>query len=295
MSDLTPELAVQIVEACQAGAQEAADVLSRSLGGQYTFQVGEAGTYAGEGSAAALDGPGLSMVLHFGDAALVVLLPESSGLVPKWYANPDPTGESKLSTLAQELSMLLVPETLMVDVIEAGRVDSLQEALQRGKPSENAALVPLALKSNDQSGQMTLIWPLAEPDAVLAGQTDQREESPNQAETASHASPSLTETPAVGGPIQNFSQLPSYSQSLLRIQVPVSVQLATKKEKVRDIVEMVPGSIIKFDKGCEELLQMFVGEQEIALGEAVKVGERFGFRVSSMQMPKEHFQKVMGK
>jgi hypothetical protein len=39
---------------------------------------------------------------------------------------------------------------------------------------------------------------------------------------------------------------------------------------------------------------MFVGDQEIALGEAVKVGERFGFRVSSMQMPKEHFEKVMG-
>ncbi len=66
-----------------------------------------------------------------------------------------------------------------------------------------------------------------------------------------------------------------------------------KKEKIQDIVEIVPGSIIKFDKGCEELLQMFVGDQGIAYGEAVKVGERFGFRVSSMNMPEEHFQKVL--
>jgi flagellar motor switch protein FliN len=293
MSDLTPELAAQIVDACQAGAQEAADALSRNLDGQFTLQVGEAGACAGEGAAAALDGPGLSMVLTFGDAAMIVLLPESSGLVPEWYADPDPTGESKLSTLAQELSMLLVPETLMADAFVAGRVDSLQQALERGQPSENAALVPLGLESNDHSGQMTLVWPLANPDAVLIGSTDQQqEESPDQPGATPQASPSSAETPTAGGPLRDFSQLPGYSKSLLRIQVPVSVQLATKKEKIQDIVEMVPGSIIKFDKGCEEQLQMFVGDQEIALGEAVKVGDRFGFRVSAMQMPQEHFHRV---
>jgi flagellar motor switch/type III secretory pathway protein FliN len=55
---------------------------------------------------------------------------------------------------------------------------------------------------------------------------------------------------------------------------------------------MAPGSIIKFEKGCEELLQMIVGEQAIAEGEAVKIGEKFGFRVTSMMLPREHFVAV---
>jgi flagellar motor switch protein FliN/FliY len=76
---------------------------------------------------------------------------------------------------------------------------------------------------------------------------------------------------------------------LLKIRVPVCVQLAAKKELVQEVIALAPGSIIKFDKGCEELLQMIVGEHTIAEGEAVKIGEKFGFRVTSMLLPPEHF------
>ncbi len=91
---------------------------------------------------------------------------------------------------------------------------------------------------------------------------------------------------------RGLSTLPKYSQSLLKIQVSVSVQLAAKKELVQEVITLAPGSIIKFDKGCEELLQMIVGEHTIAEGEAVKIGDKFGFRVTSMLMPREHFVPV---
>jgi flagellar motor switch protein FliN/FliY len=90
----------------------------------------------------------------------------------------------------------------------------------------------------------------------------------------------------------DLSRLPKYSRSLLKIRVPISVQLATKKESVQEVVSIAPGSILKFDKGCEELLQMIVGEQAIAEGEAVKIGEKFGFRVTSILLPREHFVSV---
>ena len=51
------------------------------------------------------------------------------------------------------------------------------------------------------------------------------------------------------------------------------------------VIGLAPGSIIKFDKGCEEMLRLLVGENAVAIGEAVKVGEKFGFRVTSMVMP----------
>ncbi len=91
-----------------------------------------------------------------------------------------------------------------------------------------------------------------------------------------------------------FSQLPGYSRSLLRIEVPVSVRLASKKESVQEIIELAPGSIIKFDKACEQPLHLYVGNQEVAEGEAVKVGDNFGFRLSQMLMPQEHFCPVRG-
>ncbi len=55
---------------------------------------------------------------------------------------------------------------------------------------------------------------------------------------------------------------------------------------------MAPGTIIKFDKPCDEMLQLFVGSQLVAEGEAVKVGDKFGFRATTMTLPQEHFLKL---
>src|SRR5690349_13271843 len=63
-------------------------------------------------------------------------------------------------------------------------------------------------------------------------------------------------------------ELPPYSKSLLRIQVPVIVSLATKKLPVQQIVEIGVGSIIKFEKSCDELLDLQVNNCTIARGEA---------------------------
>lgn len=91
---------------------------------------------------------------------------------------------------------------------------------------------------------------------------------------------------------RTLAELPNYSRSLLKICVPVSVVLANKKESVHDVVELAPGTIIKFSKSCDEPLHLFVGDQQVAEGEAVKVGDKFGFRVTGMTLPEEHFLKV---
>jgi flagellar motor switch/type III secretory pathway protein FliN len=95
-------------------------------------------------------------------------------------------------------------------------------------------------------------------------------------------------------PLASVTELPSYSRSLLKINVPVRVVLANKKESVHDVVELAPGTIVKFSKSCEESLALYVGDQLVAEGEAVKVGDKFGFRVTAMTLPEEHFLKVLG-
>ncbi|HVX11713.1 MAG TPA: FliM/FliN family flagellar motor switch protein [Pirellulales bacterium] len=86
--------------------------------------------------------------------------------------------------------------------------------------------------------------------------------------------------------------LPSYARSLLRIKVPVIVTLAAKKQPIGRIVELGPGSIIQFDKSCEEMLEMHVNDQLVAEGEAVKVGDKFGIRLTSLVVPGERFKPV---
>jgi flagellar motor switch protein FliN/FliY len=277
MSELTAEIVDQVIAACQANAGEAASTISRTFGSEFTLTPAEAGIYT---PAAIPAGPGLALLFTFGDVGCVAILSESTGFVPEWCANPDLTGQSKLSTLAQELSMQLLPDSLMADNFEAARVEDLSAALKRAGVSEDAALLPLTLTAKGKSGTLELIWPLTKPGELF----DPAE--PTQNHSAEAKSKPLK--------AHSLSELPSYSRSLLKITVPVRVVLAEKKESVQDVVELAPGTIIKFAKSCEETLHLYVGDQVIAAGEAVKVGDKFGFRVTGMELPEEHFLKIRG-
>jgi len=89
-----------------------------------------------------------------------------------------------------------------------------------------------------------------------------------------------------------IDDLPPYSRSLLRIRVPVVVTLAQKRQALTRITELGPGAIIQFEKSCEETLELDVGGHAVAVGDAVKVGDKFGLRITSMILPGEHFETV---
>jgi flagellar motor switch/type III secretory pathway protein FliN len=89
-----------------------------------------------------------------------------------------------------------------------------------------------------------------------------------------------------------LKELPGYTRSLLRIKVPVVVTLAEKRQVLSRIVELGAGSMIQFNKSCEEMLDLSVGGHRIAAGEAVKVGDKFGLRITSIRLPDERFQPL---
>ena len=249
-----------------------------------------------------LFGPGLAVVLTVRGVGFLVLLPESSGLVPDWCADPDPTGESKLTTLAQELGMIVLPEQFMPDQFKTARVKNLAGAIRRGEVSDGAAWVPLGLSSQGKQGTARLIWPAPKPDGVV-GQAAAKPQTEGERQPAARAAPVAKSEPAnqakpaVRLPVAAKRQgklrdLPPYTQSLLRIKVPVIVTLAEKRQPMGRIVELGPGSIIQFDKSCEEMLELDVSDCPVATGEAVKVGDKFGLRITSMILPEERFSSV---
>jgi flagellar motor switch protein FliN len=93
-------------------------------------------------------------------------------------------------------------------------------------------------------------------------------------ETAEATTPSPLDT--------QLASMPEFARGLLRIQVPLQVTLASQRKSIQEIVELGPGSIVKFDKTCDQPLEIGVGDRTIAFGEVVKVGDKFGVRVSSL-------------
>jgi flagellar motor switch protein FliN/FliY len=77
----------------------------------------------------------------------------------------------------------------------------------------------------------------------------------------------------------------SYRERLLSIKTPVTVTLAEKKETLRNILSLVPGSMLTFETHCDQPLQMSVGGHPIATGETVKIGDKFGIRIREIGMP----------
>ena len=289
MSELTPELACALLEMCRGGADEAADALGRALDGKFSVVVGEATPLAGD--MGAIDGAGLALLFHVGAEGLAIVLPESSGLLPTWTRTPDATGASKLATLAQELGMLMLPEALPVGETQASHTPDLRAALARGGVGDDATQITLTISAGEQRGSLRVIWPLRTPQQFVAPSAETAAAEPEMPPEAPRVAP-WQKSAARSGQSPDFSVLPGYSRSLLKIRVPVSVQLATKKETLQEVISLGQGSIIKFEKGCEQLLQLFVGKHAVAEGEAVKVGEKFGFRVTAMLLPPEHFVAV---
>lgn len=304
MSKLTPEIASQVVEACKAAAEDVASAFQRALDAEMAVSVGEPDTVDRAALSAEVQGPGLAVVLTVGDQAALVLLPESSGLLPPWYRDPDPTGRSKLETLAQELAFTVLPEDHAPEEFSAAAVADLAGAVAQSELAEAAVRVSLELSTADgKSALAYLVWPAANTKGIAAAEAPAQPAAepaaapqaaaakPSEAPQAASPPPEPRHPVALGGS-HSVRKLPHYTRSLLKIRVPVVVTLARKTQPLGRVLELGPGSIIQFDKSYEEVLDLDVGGRPVATGQAVKVGEKFGLRINSIVLPGERFRRV---
>ena len=284
MEEFSPQIAPTVIAACQTNAAETAAAFSRVFDTPLDLSVGRAATWAPSRMPSGYAGPGLLVQLKIsGGVSALVAIPESSGLIPAWYATPDLSGAGKLATLAQELGMLVLPEQFMPEDFAAQRVSSLSAALQRADLPVSAASVDLTLAAADgRQAIATLLWPAKNPAAVYVEPPEVKRAAIAAAAGRAPVEPSHND----------FENLPPYGRNLLRINVPVSVTLAAKKQPVNKILELVPGSIIQFEKSCDEMLELEVNEHCVAQGECVKVGDKFGLRITSLVLPPERFSTV---
>lgn len=71
-------------------------------------------------------------------------------------------------------------------------------------------------------------------------------------------------------------------EAILRLEVPLIVQIGERTMPLNDVVGLAPGSIIELPKSVDDDLDLLVNNQVVGSGRAVKVGENFGVRVTAV-------------
>jgi flagellar motor switch protein FliN/FliY len=79
---------------------------------------------------------------------------------------------------------------------------------------------------------------------------------------------------------------------LLDIPLSITVELGRTKKLIRDILELVPGSIVQLDKLAGDPVDIMVNNKLVAKGEVVVIDENFGVRVTDIISPAERVRKL---
>ncbi len=69
---------------------------------------------------------------------------------------------------------------------------------------------------------------------------------------------------------------------ILAMRVPVIVKIAEKNMTISNVLKLNLGSVITFDKDAYQHVDLMVNNSTIGLGQPVKIGEKFGLRITQI-------------
>ena len=73
---------------------------------------------------------------------------------------------------------------------------------------------------------------------------------------------------------------PTEARRILKMRVPVIVKLAECDMPISAILKLTGGSILEFEQVADAELNLLVNNRTVGTGQAVKVGENFGLRIT---------------
>ena len=79
---------------------------------------------------------------------------------------------------------------------------------------------------------------------------------------------------------------------ILGLSMPVSVIVASREMDISSLLALTVGSIIEFDVMFDADLDLQIGGHSIARGQAVKVGENFGIRITVVETVHERIDAL---
>lgn len=287
MDALGPQTAEPLCETLTSKQDDLSALFSAALDGECKVEEAKVVTEE-EGWRDALNQTALTVGMVTSQTGVVLALPKSL------IANAESAAsDKKWRTFGDGLQANFVAEHFSASSVQVTAPEDASYVAS--SMTDDAACLEITLQFGDAEHQAYLVLPLAH--LILLFTEPPPEEVPtaadfggeDEAEDEFVDSAAEEETQAAAS---HSNEAPDFGHSLMQIKLPVMVSLARKKLEIKHILEIAPGSLIQFDKFCEDLLDVEAAEHKIARGEAVKVGDKFGIRITALVQPAERFVTV---
>ena len=79
---------------------------------------------------------------------------------------------------------------------------------------------------------------------------------------------------------------------LYEVPLQVSVEVGRARILLKDLLQMGEGSVVELDKMAGEPLDLYVNSRLIARGEAVRVGDKFGIKLTEVVSQSDRLEKL---
>ena len=79
---------------------------------------------------------------------------------------------------------------------------------------------------------------------------------------------------------------------LYEVPLQVSVEVGRARILLKDLLQMGEGSVVELDKMAGEPLDLFVNGRLIARGEAVRIGDKFGIKLTEVVSQSDRLEKL---
>ncbi len=101
-----------------------------------------------------------------------------------------------------------------------------------------------------------------------------------------------TATEAAGRAPDEQADLPRDLEFLFDVPLQVSVEVGRARILIKDLLQMGEGYVVELDKLAGEPLDLYVNSRLIARGEAVKVGDKFGLKLTEVVSQSDRIEKL---
>lgn len=84
-------------------------------------------------------------------------------------------------------------------------------------------------------------------------------------------------------PVKGMDKVKTSISHLEDVQVEISAELGQAEQKVREVLGLDVGSVIKLDNAVGDAVTVFMNQERFAKGEVVIVNDNFGVRISEIK------------
>jgi flagellar motor switch protein FliN/FliY len=101
-----------------------------------------------------------------------------------------------------------------------------------------------------------------------------------------------TSPPVTPAPVQGNGNTDRNLEFLFDVPLQVSIEVGRARILLKDLLHMGEGYVIELDKLSGDPLDLYVNSRLIARGEAVKVGDKFGIKLTEVVSQSDRIAKL---